>query len=447
MAAGDATVPLRETLKEVALQRFELQVEEGPDEGRVQRFDPSEFSTGEFSIGTAQGNQLVLTDTTVSRHHCAISATRNGFMIRDLGSMNGTKLGGFRVEVGYVKDKASLRLGRTKLRFRRLAEEVRQPLSEGETFGAVLGRSPAMRRIFALLPRIAQSETSILLEGETGTGKGLLAEAIHDASARAKGPFVVLDCAAIPRTLVESELFGHIKGAFTGAHADRAGAFEAANGGTIFLDEIGELPLDMQPKLLRALEERTIKPVGGTAPVKLNVRVVAATNRDLREEVNTGNFRADLYYRLNVVRLCIPPLRDRQDDVRLLVSHFYEQFCPDEPKPPATLVEALMRQSWPGNVRELRSAVERSVLLGDPNLGAGKIETIEVATPSVEPAFDPSLSFRAAKEAIVANWERAYLTELVKSTGGNLSKAARTARMDRNHLRELLKRHDVMVKP
>ena len=431
----DATVPLTRGVSEQTVRRFSLVVEEGQDKGLQ-----VESSGSELSLGTAAGNHMVLSDSTVSRHHCAITVKDGGFALRDLGSMNGTMLGRFRVELAYVKDKASIRLGRTKLRFRQLDDTIRQPLSDDTRFGSALGRSAAMRRIFAVVSRVAASDSTLLLEGETGTGKGLLAASIHDASERREGRFVVIDCAAIPASLVESELFGHTKGAFTGAHTDRAGAFEAAAGGTVFLDEIGELPLDMQPKLLRALEERVVKRVGGLDPIALDVRVIAATNRELRAEVNRGTFRADLYYRLNTVRIQIPPLRERREDIELLARHFYAQFSPDDIEPERELVQWLRKQDYPGNVRELRSTVERAVLLGDASLSDAPAVD---GAPIAEARFDDSVPFRAAKERVISQWERGYLSDLLAQAGGNVSKAARMARMDRNHLRELLRRHQL----
>jgi DNA-binding NtrC family response regulator len=389
-------------------------------------------SRAELTIGTAQGNDLVLADPTVSRHHCVIAVTPRGFQLRDLGSTNGTWLGGHRIEIAYIAPKSTFRVGGVTLGFDWLDDEIREELSTDDAFGEAIGRSAVMRRIFAILARIAPSDSTVLVEGETGTGKGLVADLIHRRSPRANGPFGVLDCAAIPPTLIESELFGHEKGAFTGAHGARVGAFEAARGGTLFLDEIGELPLDLQGKLLRALEERTIKPIGSTRTVRLDVRVIAATNRDLREEVNNSRFRADLYYRLDVIRIRIPPLRERREDIALLVNHYYRIFTGDEQATaPVSLVQPLSQQSWPGNVRELRSAVERAVLMVDPGS-----EIAPTAMPS-----DDRLSFREAKERVVAAWEATYLRELVARHGGNLTRAARAARMDRAHLRELLGRH------
>jgi DNA-binding NtrC family response regulator len=392
--------------------------------------------TSELTIGSAEGNQLVLRDPTISRHHCAIRVTDRGFQLRDLGSTNGTWLSGHMIDAVYLRPGTTFRAGQTTLKFELLDDDVREPLSEDDRFGDALGQSAAMRRIFALAAKIAPTDATVLLEGETGTGKGLLADLIHRQSQRSAGPFVVLDCGAIPPTLIESELFGHEKGAFTGAHAARVGAFEAAQQGTVFLDEIGELPLELQAKLLRALEERTIKRIGAPKPVQLDVRVIAATNRDLRSAVNAGTFRADLYYRLDVMRLRVPPLRERREDIPLLVHHFYKVFTGDDGAvAPESLVAALADHAWPGNVRELRSVVERSVLLAEPLAPT----TDEATTTAYE--LDDKLSFRESKERIVSSWERWYLNELVARHGGNLTRAARAARMDRAHLRELLRKY------
>jgi transcriptional regulator with GAF, ATPase, and Fis domain len=447
---SSATLPLEERPRALIVDCFSLTVADGPDRGRTVR-----AQGGELSVGTAEGNGLTLTDTSVSRHHFGISSVPEGFLVRDFGSRNGTRVNGCRIDRGHLDSDAVIEIGRTKIRFEPLDETVTEPLSPSERCGRILGRSSAMRRIFAMLPSIAASQGTVLLEGETGTGKGVLAEAIHDAGPRAGAPFVVLDCSSIAPTLVESELFGHTKGSFTGAHADRPGAFEQATGGTIFMDEIGELPLDMQPKLLRALEERTVKRVGGRGTIRLDVRVVAATNRDLRAEVNRGTFRSDLYYRLNVIKLELPPLRERRDDIPLLIEHFFEQIRPGR-KPPPQLAEGLARQTWPGNVRELRSAVERWVLLDDIGAAAQEepaeteteTETAAVAVAGgagMDEPFDPTVPFRTAKDQAVARWERGYLQKLMEHAGGNLSQAARVVGTDRSHLRELLRKHGVRV--
>lgn len=425
--------------------RFRLQVVTGPDAG-IEKVSEN----AEFFVGLAPGNQLLLTDRAVSRHHCSIRATSEGFLLRDLGSRNGTMLGGFRIAAAYLTSGCQIGMGQSTLEFTILPDPIVEPLAERSRHGRLLGESAAMRHIFALLPRIALSDSTILIEGETGTGKGLLAELIHEKSPRANGPFVVIDCGSIPPSLIEAELFGYVKGAFTGAQTSRPGAFEGAAGGTVFLDEIGELPLDMQPKLLRALEERVVRRIGSLEPVRLDVRIVAATNRDLRYEVNRGTFRADLFYRLNTVRIRLPSLRERREDIPLLVQHFHQQFARDvDPPLSADLLASLVKQDWPGNVRELRSAVERVVLMGDPTVWFEENPLADVDTePTRAGSADfwhdlaPS-SFRAAKEKAVARWERGYIEALVRKNEGNLSKAARAARMDRNYLRELMRRHGI----
>jgi len=412
-------------------RRLQMRVLDGPDRGAV-----ADDRGGELSCGTAVDNHLVLTDPTVSRYHFVITATSKGIQLRDVASTNGVYLGSTRIETAWVEPNTTLRVGLSTIRFE-LGDDVEQPLSTDDRFGRAIGRSVAMRRVFEALPRIAQSDATVLLEGETGTGKTLLADALHQASPRAHQPFIVVDCGSIPPTLIENELFGHERGAFTGATQMRIGAIEAAAGGTLFFDEIGELPFDLQPRLLRVLEDRVIKRIGGRDSIHVDARIIAATNQDLRGAVNRGDFRADLYYRLHVVSLRLPPLRERGEDVPLLIESFYEQFAGHPGAPPQALVDELLRHDWPGNVRELRSAVERAVLLGDPALWRAIVDETrgEAAIPATD--FDDDESFRAAKERALVRWERAYLAELLRRHGNNLSRAARAARMDRTHLREL----------
>ena len=365
------TERLEPKLADYRFQKLRLVVTSGPGAGQA-----IESERSEFSVGTGAGNTLILEDNAVSRHHFTITVDERGFLLRDLDSTNGTFLGGHRVQAAYVEPGAVIGVGVTTLTFEPTGEELSEPLSSQIRFGEVLGKSVVMRRIFGLLSKIAGTDATVLLEGETGSGKGLFARTIHALSQRSEGPFIVVDCGSIPPTLIESELFGYVKGAFTGATEDRAGAFEAATGGTIFLDELGELPLELQPKLLRALEEKVIKRVGSQQSVDLDARVVAATNRDLRQAVNRGTFRSDLFYRLDIMRMRIPPLRERREDIPMLVTHFHHQLSGDSRSaPPKELVDTLTQHDWPGNVRELRSAVERAVITGDPALWAGLMDS------------------------------------------------------------------------
>jgi transcriptional regulator with GAF, ATPase, and Fis domain len=413
---GPETHGLRED--SIFIRRFEVVVVDGPDRGAR-----AVSSDDELTIGTAAGCHLQVTDPAVSRHHCAIRVTARGLELRDHGSTNGTFVGEHEFVRGYIRSGARLRLGTTTVVVSILADEIAQPLASGSTFGDLVGGSSAMRRLYPMLERCAQSDATVLIEGETGTGKELVAEAIHLASARRGKPFVVVDCGALPRQLTESELFGHVRGAFTGAEADRIGAFEQAQGGTIFLDEIGELALDLQPLLLRALENHTIRRVGTNDQRDIDVRVVAASHRDLRALVNEKRFRADLYYRLNVLRVVVPPLRDRDGDIRLLATHFWQMFRPDKPAPEDLLLE-LEAQTWPGNVRELRNMVERAALIGHTRT-----------------ASDDDVPYGEAKDHAIAEWERRFLTRLLQAHDHNLSRAARAAQMGRSYLRQLVRRY------
>jgi DNA-binding NtrC family response regulator len=348
---------------------------------------------------------------------------------------------GVRVYEAVVQPGTDIELGETRLRVAALADPLDVPLYKGDRFGPLLGASVAMRQVFALLDRAAQTQATVLLLGETGTGKDLAAEAIHQASPRAQGPFVVVDCGAIPEALIESELFGHERGAFTGAVEKRTGAFEAAHGGTVFLDEVGELPLALQPKLLRVLERRVIKPIGSNSGKEVDVRVVAATNRDLRAEVNRGAFREDLFFRLSVISVRMPPLRERREDIEVLAQSFLRVVAPAQSELPAGLRQRLAAHHWPGNVRELRNAVERAVAMGE-HWTLGDHPTPGPAAAGAElPEADPRLPFKEAKQRLVERFERPYLEKLLATTNGNVSAAARQAGLDRVHLLKLLRRH------
>jgi two-component system, NtrC family, response regulator GlrR len=430
--ANAATRPLAMTSRARHVAQFSIEVVSGPDAGQRAVSDGIELA-----IGTNPGNHLVLTDGAVSRHHCQIVVEDRGFLLRDLGSTNGTELGSYRILAAYLAPGATIRVGQSTLQFELTATDVVEPLADATAFGGVIGRSPAMRRLFFVLERAIATDVAILLEGETGTGKSILAEAMHEAGPRAKRPFVVVDCGAISASLIESELFGHERGAFTGAVEAKQGMFEAANGGTILLDEIGELPLDLQPKLLRVLESRTVTRIGMTRPTKLDLRIIAATNRDLRTEVNANRFRADLFYRISTLRVRVPPLRERPEDIPQLAEAIYREIVGSGAAPPVGLLAPVARHTWPGNVRELRNFIERSVVLG-PQLPD--------RAPAGDIDDDSGLSFREAKARATQLWERRWLERLLRDHDGNLTQAARTARTDRNYLRDLLHRYGLQAR-
>jgi DNA-binding NtrC family response regulator len=417
--------------------RSRLLVVRGPDKG-----DDVVVGEAALTIGSGAGCDVRLSDPTVSRRHLAASPTPEGLMVRDLGSTNGSFVRGARFQELLLGFGAEIQIGQTFLKYVPEEELVDVPPADVEHFGAILGREPKMRQLFSLLDEVARTDATVLIEGETGTGKELLAEEIHRHGARKDRPFVVFDCGAVPEDLVESALFGHVRGAFTGAVHDRRGAFVEADGGTLFLDEIGELPIEAQPALLRAIDRRMVRPVGGAAYQTVDVRIVAATNRDVRAEVAARRFREDLYYRLAVFRIGIPPLRERPADVPLLVRHFVDGFARRGPLhvTPADL-DRLARRPWPGNVRELRNVLERACALsrGD-TLDLGDAPG-EVGTPAPAPLIDADLPFKEAKARVVDDFERGYLRALLLRHDGNLSAAARTADLDRKHLRELLRKH------
>jgi DNA-binding NtrC family response regulator len=417
------------------VQRFELRVIQGPELGRDFRAQGARAV-----IGTHQSADLVLTDRTVSRFHCEITYADGRFSVKDLGSRNGTWVDGVWVEKAILRSGQTLMLGHTHIRFDIGHEVVEVPLSSREHFGRMRGRSDSTRAMFALLEKAAHTDATVLLMGETGTGKEAAAEAVHSESTRANGPFVVIDCGSIPPDLIESELFGHERGSFTGAVNARQGAFEAANGGTIFLDEIGELPADLQPKLLRALERREIKRVGSNRYLPIDVRVIAATNRDLKAEVNERKFRSDLYYRLAVVEVHIPALRERPADIPVLVDSILESHGGIEKPEAAPLrspqfLASLARHSWPGNVRELRNHVERCLALRQqlPVTGSAHAQRPEL--------IDLNQPFREARDAWTKLFERRYLETALERTRNNVTEAARAAGIDRMYFYRLLWRH------
>jgi len=408
-----------------------------------------DFAAGRCAIGTHKSNDLAVSDPMVSRFHCEIRVDIANSQIVDLGSKNGTSVDGVRVRDADIKHGSLVKVGQSVLRFELGNATHTKSLSPRTEFGSVVGHSTVMRALFDILERAAQSDATILLEGETGTGKGITAESIHEASPRRGKPFSVVDCASLPTHLLESELFGHERGAFTGAVSRRTGAFEAASGGTIFLDEIGELPLDLQPKLLRALEERQVRRVGGNALQNVDVRVIAATNRDLRREVNEGRFRSDLYYRLALIRVKVPALREHLEDIPLLVERLLATSHNATPEMAAVLrapqfIETLQRASWPGNVRELRNHLESCLVLRQV-VPFGEPEPLEPQqlSHSASSATDASLGYQEARLRSLLAWEAQYLRALLKKHDGDVEKAAEAAGISRAYIYRLLSRHGI----
>ena len=399
------------------------------------------------TVGRHPTNDLVLVDPQVSGVHLELRRAGERVHVRDAGSTNGTWLGPHRVTEVELAAGGEIVVGGTTLRVGLDDQSSTAMVSLLSTFGELVGQSTEMRELFATLERVAPKSLSVLVQGETGTGKEEVARALHSKSTRASRPFVVIDATALPQSLAESLLFGHEKGAFTGADQRRVGFFEAADGGTVFIDEIGELPGPLQSKFLRVLERQEVVRVGGNTPVKIDVRVIAATHRDLRHEIDAGRFREDLYYRLAQVRVLLPPLRDRTEDIPLLCQKLLMSL-PGEREVPVLIeqgaLDFLATQPWPGNVRELRNVLARAAALAQDGL----VRRQDVAgegfgfrgTRQEREALDVSGTFARAKDHAIDRFESAYLSALMKRCAGNLSQASREADVARHHLRDLLKK-------
>jgi DNA-binding NtrC family response regulator len=412
------------------VHRLRVTVEAGPDRGATVSTEDA------LAIGTSTDNALALTDQTVSRYHLELRRAANGVALADLGSSNGTWVGGVRVERAIVPVGTRLRLGDTTIVVDDAGSTVAPPSTEAPRPPDLVGDSEAIREVARLVHKLARVDSSVLIQGETGVGKEVVARALHETSPRRAAELVVVDCGSLPATLIASILFGHEKGSFTGADQRRVGAFERAAGGTVLLDEIGELPLEVQPALLGVLERRAFTRVGGAQQVSADVRVLAATHRDLRAEVNAGRFRADLYYRLAVAKIVMPPLRERPEDIEPLARHFVQRLTgQDDLGPLASVIATLRAHPWSGNVRELRNVVEAALVMGELDLGATR------PAPLPAQAGAPIETYRDARAAALARFEAEYLRELVERTGGNASEAARVARMDRPYLLTLLRKH------
>jgi transcriptional regulator with GAF, ATPase, and Fis domain len=425
---------------QVVLPSLKLVTTSGPDQGAAVT-----AKRGILRVGTAPDNDLVLHDRSVSRHHLRIELRSDRVIIEDLDSSNGTRIDGVSILKAPLAPGASIQIGQTSLVVTAIEEPLVLQLSQRTRFGGLIGASVEMRRTFALLERVAPTNTTVLIEGETGTGKEVAAEAIHSESNREGAPFVTFDCGAVSPNLIESALFGHLRGSFTGATADRRGAFEEAEGGTLFLDEIGELPLDLQPKLLRVLESRKVTRIGETRARPLDVRIVAATNRRLEAEVNARRFREDLYFRLAVVHIVLPPLRNRPDDIPLLIDHFVEMLRPGSGGGTAELCKALAGRSYPGNVRELRNTIERALVMND---AARTPDAAGEALPSPAPSLGElprilSLPLKEAQDQWNEHFTRAYLEHALSKSGGSITLAAQLTGTNRRYIQRLMRRYNI----
>jgi transcriptional regulator with PAS, ATPase and Fis domain len=417
-----------------------LEVTAGPDFGRTARDDRPVFV-----IGSGDSTDLRLSDPTVSREHLRLFLTPSGLEMRDEGSKNGTWIGGLRIRSTLVTASTALRIGTTSMSLSLESGPLDLQLSESDRFGRAIGVSACMRNVFAMLEKASDSDVTVLLEGESGVGKEVLAQAVHQRSSRASGPFVTVDCGAIPPGLIESELFGHEKGAFTDAAKSRVGAFEQAESGTIFLDEIGELPLELQRKLLRVLEQREVRPLGSSDVRSIDVRVIAATNRRLSEAVQQNEFRQDLFYRLAVARVTIPPLRDRAEDVLPIARTFLAASSDPPVELPEDFASMLAAYHWPGNVRELRNVLDRYVHLGLRDTQA-LFDSKRRPSDTVDQNLS-QLTYHEARRRAVDAFERAYIPKIMQRAGGVVARAAELSEVSRGSFYRMLERVREKVDP
>ena len=443
----------------LCLRRCRLSVISGPDQGQTADFEQRCIQIG------ARCRDLALNDSKVSGIHCEIVMEDGGFLLRDLGSRNGTLVAGHLVREVFLNNGSEIQIGNTRLGFQLFDDGESIALWPGASFGGLVGKSPPMRALFSRLSRIATTDLTVLITGETGTGKDVAAETIHEASARVGESFVVFDCGSVSPNLIESYLFGHERGAFTGAVSARAGVFERAHKGTLFLDEIGELPMSLQPKLLRALDKKQVIRIGSDAVIDCDVRLLAATNRNLAEEVNARRFREDLYYRLAVAELHLPPLRERKEDIPLLVRHLSERISKSRVNPfSQETLKMLAEHQWPGNVRELKNMVERAVLLDETPTSVRSLERRGLKPANADAGgdansasqdatsesilrleIDLSSPFKNVKRDLLLDFERAYVTRVLEKNGFNVSAAAREAGVDRMTIHKVTHRLGIEI--
>lgn len=451
-----------ERIANLILPLCHLHILEGPKAGKQ-----ASFRQSRVTVGRTLENDFALEDDAVSRLHFHLSHERGrGFRLLDEGSTNGVRVGGLLLKDAYLETPMELRVGNSLIAFTPGEElyEIPYRLNQ-QMYGGMVVLSEQMAGVCAKVNHLASTEIPLLLLGETGTGKGTLAREVHQHSHRCHGPFIQVNCASIPPELFESEMFGHVKGAFTGATQDRDGVFQRAHGGTLFLDEIGELPLEQQAKLLTVLDRKEVLPLGGKHPIPVDIRLVTATNRQLHQEMQAGRFRSDLYYRIAVVEMEIPPLRVRVEEIYPLAMHFLRQFVETHPHRHPRLVQlspsavnALLAYAWPGNVRELSN-----VMLAGAGMATGQTlelshlpaRLLQPAAPVPAPAepvsFFPEetlpatgiLPFKEEKNMLLEHFERQYVQRLLEIAEHNVSQASRLSGLNRKHIYTLKKKYDL----
>ena len=452
--ADDRTAALNpaSTVRSAVTSSFTMQVVDGSDSGKVFVVDGQK--PVRLYVGTSDASDFRLDDPHVSRRHCGIELRGDMLELVDSGSTNGTIVNGVRVREASLGGGELIRVGGTTLRLAKGPGLGEIEIAGGTRFGRVIGMSPEMRKLYPYLERLAKSDIPIIIEGETGTGKELLAESIHEMSGRSAGPLVVFDCTAVPPSLMESALFGHERGAFTGAISARPGVFEQADGGTLFIDEIGDLDSNLQPKLLRALEKSEVQRVGSNKWIRANVRILVATRRDLEQEIQQGRFRDDLYYRLAVARIELPPLRRRSGDIHFIANHIWRELGGDPAHFPGDLLDRTRDYSWPGNIRELRNAVAHRYALGDmaepktlqraaATTAGGdvvaKAESGGARSDIIEQVIRTQLSFFEARERVLAAFQERFVDAVLDRHGGNVAQAAAASGIARRYLYVLKK--------
>jgi DNA-binding NtrC family response regulator len=417
---------------------FRVHVVAGPDAGKVFRIDAA--SGGRVLLGQGPACALRLEDATVSRRHAAFDLVDGALKLKDLGSTNGTFVNGVRAIEVELSGGESVRVGATVLQVEP-GEPGRDPAPEQNRFGRFVGASPEIRRLYPTMQRIAASDVPVVIEGETGTGKEVLAESLHELGPRESGPFVVFDCTTVAANLMEATLFGHERGAFTGALNASPGVFEQAHGGTLFIDEIGDLDVALQAKLLRAIERAEVRRIGGRQWVHVNVRVIAATRRDLDHEVQAGRFRDDLFFRLAVARIELPPLRNRRKDIPLLAAYFWQELRGEPSALTGDLLSRLEDSDWPGNVRELRNAIARKIALGELSSPSSRPSLPSAGADPLQEIIDLDLPFPIARDKALALFEQRYVSSVLTRHGGNVTRAAHASGVGRRYFQTIRGRH------